>query len=330
MLNKKSFRVLISVFVVLLALVFLILVPRNKKSERNFKRYLVELNRDDIDKISFRTPQMNFPTTFEKNSDNRGWTMMVNGNSYDADTGIIKNILKNCVQMRSVRVAGTDKDKWADFKVADTNAIFVEFFVDNKKASGLYVGNFNYLPQQSQNAMRTSQGQGRMTTYVREEGEKKTHSVDGYLLAYFTPDVKYYRQKTLFKAKSSNITRVYAELSDGTKYDIQRTAPGQFIIDGMPIDSSAIIKFLHSADNVNSRDLLDDVSPALLNGPYDMIRIEGENMSPVVIKAYPTKDDRKYIITSSMNPGAYFGDPIERLHRMIFKSRDFYLGKADN
>ena len=94
MLNKKSFRVLISIFVVLLALVFLILVPRNKKSERNFKRYLVELNKDDIDKISFRTPQMNFPTTFEKNSDNRGWTMLVNGNSYDADTGIIKNILK--------------------------------------------------------------------------------------------------------------------------------------------------------------------------------------------------------------------------------------------
>ncbi|PIE88711.1 MAG: hypothetical protein CSA04_00430, partial [Bacteroidetes bacterium] len=82
------------------------------------------------------------------------------------------------------------------------------------------------------------------------------------------------------------------------------------------------------ADNINSRDLLDDVDPSQLPSAYDMIRFEGENISPVVVKAYAVEDERNHVLTSSANPGAYFGDPINRLYRMMFKSRDFYLGKA--
>ncbi len=326
MLSSKNFKIWLSVFVILLVVVFLVLIPKKKKTERNFKRNLVELRTSDIDKVSFQTPTAQFPTSFVKDKSQGGWNIEVNGKTFPADTNIVKSILKNCVNMRSLRVAGNDKDKWARFQVADTNAVKVQFYSNNKEKAFLYIGNFSYLAQQSQNAMMANQGQGRMTTYVREKGDKKTHSVDGYLKAYFTDDVKYYRNKTIFKVDKTKLTRFYAEFADGTKYDIRRTEPGKFSIDGKPADSLAIAKFLHSADNVNSRDIVDGINPGSLPSEFDMIRFEAENMKPVTIKAYYVGGEQKRIFTSTMNPGAYFGDPIDRIYRMVFKPRSFYEG----
>lgn len=323
-MNKsKNLIVVVGLILFVVGVTFL---PGCKKKETNHKLKLVDVQRTDIDKITFLMPDVEYPYAFVKESD--GWKIAVNGKSFPADPKIIKGVLGKCTNMRSLRVAGNNKDRWEGFKVDEKNAIFLEYFVKGEKVAGLYVGEFSYLAQQSQNSMQANQGQGRLTTYVREEGDKKTHSVDSYLQAFFTKDVKYYRIKTLFRADKTKVTRVYAELADGTKYDIRRTQPGVFTIDGMPANENAIIKFFHSADNINSRDLVDDLTQADLSGPFDMIRFEGEDMTPVVVKAYHVNDDRNYIMTSSMNPGAYFADPIERLHRMIFKSRAFYFGKA--
>ncbi len=326
MFNSKYFKIWITLFVILLAVLFFVLIPPNKKSVRDIKREIVDVNTNEINKLTFHMPDAEFPISLVNSID--GWKISADGGSFDADTIMIKRMLKSCANMKSLRVASTDKKRWAEFKVADTNAIFLEYFINEKKVAGLYVGDYSYLSKQSQNAMQANQGQGLLTTFVREEGDVKTHSVEGYLKSFLTHDIKYYRRKGLFRARKSTITRVYAEFADGTSYDIRRVQPGKFTIDGVPADTNAISKFFHSADNINSRDLVDDVNPALLPKSYDMIRFESENMDPVVIKAYPVNDERNYILTSTMNPGAYFSDPIERLYRMIFKSRDFYFGKA--
>ncbi|PID93454.1 MAG: hypothetical protein CSA95_07785 [Bacteroidetes bacterium] len=326
MLNRKNLPIWIVLFVVLLGGVIYALSHKKKKSERNFKLELVDVPVKEIDKIVFQLPHASYPFVFTKKSGE--WKITVNGKHYDVDTLLIRRMLRSCTNMRSLRVVASDASRWAEYKVADTNATHVEYFVKGEKEAGLYVGNYYYLAQQSQNSLQNSRGEGIMTTYVREEGSPKTYSVSGYLQSNFTDDVTYYRRKNLFKARKTKITRVYAEFADGMKYDIRRVRPGVFTIDGMPADSNAISKFFHAADNINSRDLLDDVDPSQLPSAYDMIRFEGENISPVVVKAYAVEDERNHVLTSSANPGAYFGDPINRLYRMMFKSRDFYLGKA--
>lgn len=326
MLSSKNFKIWFAVFAVLLIVVFFALVPLRKKSERNFKRDLVVLTVSDVDKIIFQLPDSDVPMEFNRKDDKESWDIIVNGNAYVAEPKTVKSMLKNCVNMRSLRVAGTNTDRWAEFKVADTNAVHVEFFEGKKKLGGAFIGTFSYLAQQGQNAM-ANEGRGKMTTYVREEGDKTVHSVDGYLPAYFTKDVKYYRRKIIFKAEKQDVTRIYTQLPDGSSYDIKRLKPGVFEIDGQPIDSIGISKFLYSADNINSRDLLDDVTPSMLQGDVSTIRFEVENMPPVTVKAYKTDDENNYIFSSSMSPGVYFGDPMNRLYRMTFKPREFFLQK---
>jgi len=327
MLSSKNFKIWFAVFAVLLIVVFVALVPLRKKSERNFKRNLVELTESDVDRIVFQLPDSDVPPMeFKRKEDKQSWDLVVKGKAFVAEPKTIKTMLRYCVNMRSLRVAGTNSNRWAEFKVADTNAVHVEFFGGKNKLGGAFIGKFSYLPQQGQNAM-ANEGRGKMTTYVREEGENTVHSVDGYLPGFFVKDTKYYRRKMIFKAEKQDITRVFAQLPDGSSYDIKRIQPGVFEIDGQPVDTTGISKYLYSADNINSRDLLDDVTPDMLKGEVSTIRFEVENMDPVTVKAYETDDENKHIFTSSMSPGVYWGDPMDRLYRMTFKPREFFIQK---
>lgn len=324
MLNSKRFKLWISIFILLLLVVFVVLMPQKRKSERNFKQQLVQIPVETIDKIVFQLPDSDVPMSLVRNQSQPGWQVVKNEKSYQADTNMVHNLLHSCVNMPSVRMAGSDKSTWAKFHVADTNAIILDFFSGKKKLKRLYVGNFNYMSQQSQNAGAVN-NQGRITTFVREEGDKATYAVDGYLKANFSNDLPYYRNKVLFKADKTKITRVYTQFADGSSYELVRQNAGFFTIDGQPADSLAVNKFFHSADNVNSRDLVDDIDPSSLPEKFDLVRFEGENMTPVTLKAYKADEDRNYIITSSVNPNSYFSDPIERIYRMVFKPRSFYL-----
>ncbi len=323
MFKKMNYRVLIIVLLVLAAV--FIITKYVKRDERTFRDQLVSFSPEEITEILFTPdPLKNEQVRLQKETEGL-WKLYSGEKAYNADTTTIYNMLRSLAGLKPSRVAAINNSRWKEFQVDDSTGIRIRLLQRSEEVADVVVGKFSYKPAQGQEGMY-GRGQGTMTSYVRLTDEKEVYAVDGYLRMGLQSNINGLRDKALSRTKRDDITRVTFTYPGSLPYTLERQGTG-FAINGIPADSTASALYLGSIARLSSQDFLSDI-PLGQPAAYS-VKIEGNNMLPVDIMAYPAADTvNKYILTSSVNPGTLFsGYGKNKLFEKVFVPMEKFAQK---
>jgi len=323
MLNKFLNTKTLVILLVIVVGIYL-LAGMFENDDRTFRSDLVSVDTAKITKIVI-TPKIEGGDEITFTKTGSDWDLKSAGKSYKSDNNTIKNILTKLSILRPERVAATEKSKWKEYEVTDSTSTKVTLYSGDNVESEIYVGKFSYTQPPKVEGMPQQQGQGKMSTYVRLAGEDEVYVVDGFLKMDIQPKVDAYRDKTLVTANTEDLTKLSFNYPNNDNFTLN-LVDNKWMVNGMEADSSETIKYLHKLRRVSSTNFMDDAKP-LSQTPTHSVKIEGNNMIPVEIKAYPIMDTvNLFIMTSSRNPDAKFSGGKNKLFEKVFPSKeDFFL-----
>jgi hypothetical protein len=326
MYKKKAIRKLAVFFVFLLALVAIVLLIDQKKGKKTFRTDLFETDTADVTAIIIRTKaDRDNPIIFEKKKS--GWLLKSRNRQFNAESGMVQEMLRTLNDLQATRVAATDKSKWKEFEVDDSSATKIMVKKDKKLVSTLYLGKFSYQMPKNANPYDYYNQQPKISTYVKVGDEKQVYVVEGFLSMLFNRSFNDYRNQEIIRSNSGDWTRlVFSYPADSSFVMVKEK--GSWTVDGLPVDSVKAEEYLKSIASVSCENFVDDQKP--LSGKPDFsLKIEGNNrVSPIVISAFAADSTNEYLIHSSENEGTYFsGKQSGVINRIFIGKNRFFMAR---
>ena len=322
MFKKLNAKTLIIILIVLGGIYLISTMTGNK--DRSFRDVLVSIDTATVTDITISIPKENLKLTLSRTGQSQ-WEISGNGNTYPAQGSVVQSILAQFTKLEPKRIAGTSDAKWNSFEVSDSTGTRVMLKDDGDVLADVYVGKFSYSqpPQTGGQQNFQQQQRGTMTSYVRLAGEDNTYAVDGFLKMSYQADINAYRNKTLLSVDKNSISKIDFEYPDRK---IELTKEGtQWLMNGSPADSANTAKYLNKIYRLNSSNFV-DLSTQNVSDATHKVTIEGSNFTPVVLKAFPAADTNiKYVVTSSINPGAEFDGTKAKLYEKVFVEETSFL-----
>jgi hypothetical protein len=310
-----------SLVIILVLIAALLLLSRLfEKKERTFRSELITVDTAAISGIRI-IPKSGDNDAILMTRSSGVWNLEKGGVLYSADQQAVKAVLTQLVTMKVERVASNAPEQWNEFQVTDTTGTRVQLMRGKKSAAELYIGKFNYQPG-PQSPQLQQQSRGKMSTFVRLGGDDVVYVVDGFLKTNIQADVNNYRNKNLCNVAPDNITRLTFRYPN-SQFSVERVEEG-WEIGGQPADSTQTAKYLQNLQRIVSSNFVDDAAP-LTGAPSHYLKIEGNNILPVELKAFPADTVNKYIVTSSANPDAHFSGEMANLFGRIFKEKETFF-----
>ena len=290
---------LMIVLIILLVVYFVVRYSSNK--ERNFRDKVLDFDPKAVTEILIKVPDK--PEQTHLRMDNNEWKVLIDGRAYRADSNQVSGMLRNLNELVTKRFAGKGKDIWKKYELTDSAAVKVDLLDRKKNIASLMVGKFEYTQPQNKQMQQFRQQQGEMNTYVRRARDKDVYVVDGFLKMTVGRSSDGFRDKNLTGINRQDISKLTFDYPD-RKIDLE-SDKGKWTVNGTPADSMKMIKYLNTIARINSQDFIYD--SLQLDSPTHTLTIEGNNFSPIQIKAYPVADTNiQYVVVSSRNPEAYF------------------------
>jgi hypothetical protein len=208
--------------------------------------------------------------------------------------------------------------------VTDSTATRIMLYNDTKLMADLYVGKFNYTqPPQGQQNPYQQQSKGKMSTYVRPAGDKEVYVVDGFIKMSIQANANAYRDKTLFASNKDDLTKIAFSYPNGESFVLSKEG-AKWFLNGQATDSTKTLRYLNKLSRLTSSNFIDEVMP-LTSTPTHHVKIEGNNIIPVDINAFPADSVNKFVITSSLVPDAkYSGAKSGLFERVFVNSSEFF------
>lgn len=323
MFKKLNSKVLIIILIVLAGIYYISTLTDN--NDRSFRDVIVAIDTARVTEIVVNSSKddLNIKLTKTGNSD---WEVASAGNKYPADKSIVKSILGQFSEMKPKRIAATVKNKWNDFEVSDSTGTNVILKDGNKELTNIYIGKFSYTqpPQGAQQQQFQQQQQrGIMTSFVRLADDDDVYAVEGFLKMSYQNDVNSYRNKSLANINKDDISKLEFNYPD-RKITLSKEE-NKWMMNGQPADSANTVKYLNKIYRLNSSNFVDQSTQKLSAATYKL-SIEGNNFSPIEIQAFPAADTTiKYVVTSSVNPGAEFDGSKAQLFEKVFVDETAFL-----
>ncbi len=323
MFKKLNVKTLIIILVVLAAIYYISTLTGNQ--ERSFRDVVVEIDTADVTNIFINIPKENLEIVLSKTGQSE-WEVSGMGNKYPADRSIVTNILSQFAKMKPERLAATSEAKWDAFEVSDSTGTRVILKDGKNELADIFIGKFSYSqPPQSaqQNPYQQQQQRGTMTSFVRLTDDTDVYAVDGFLKMAYQNDINSYRNKTLVNVNKNDISKLEFRYPDRA---ISLTNDeGIWMMNGQPADSAKTVNFINSIYRLNSSNFVDPSTQKISDATYK-VSIEGSNFTPIELLAYPTSDTLiKFVVTSSINPGAEFDGSKATLYEKVFVDETAFL-----
>ena len=310
MSNKRNNQILLIVFVVLLVAAGVNALIKSSKGERTFRKDIVEMQANDIKKI----------TIYPKNAGNKNvdvfledtvWKLKVEGKMFAADQEMIKGIVDELAKMVPERLVANKKDLWKDYDITDSLGVKVVVYGQKSDKTEITLGRFTY-----------NQATRKPCTYVRVNNEKEVYAVEGYLSMTFNREINSLRDKNIFRANQNDLTRITFNYPADSSFTLTKQDK-KWSMDGVAIDSTRMAGYLSTVSYLTGTDYRDDFIPASVTTEPLKIVLTGNNMKPVEIKAY--RDAVGTVINSSENPTSYFPGDKGQLYLRIFKGKNYFF-----
>jgi hypothetical protein len=316
MFHKLNVKTLV-IILVILAAAFLIIDMMGDK-ERSFKSEIIEVDTASITSVVINIPKDQIEIILSRTGSSSDWVVMSEGNKYPADITVVKNILSQLNDITAERVAATSEDKWDQFEVSDSTGTRVILKDGNEEVADLYVGRFSYAqpPQGAQQNPYQQQQRGKMTSFVRLGNETEVYAVDGFLKMSYQSDVNSYRNKSLVNVNKDDISRLVFQYPNNQNFSLNKNNE-QWLIDGQMADSASAVAYINKIYRLTSSNFVDPSTVKTSDATYTL-RIEGNNFTPIDLRAFPSDSTTQYVVTSSVNPGAEFDGAKLKLFEKVF------------
>jgi len=311
--NNKS---LIIVFATLLLLFVFVKFYQSVKTESTLKTNLVEIDTSKVSRILlYPISEKGKEIVFVK--EGHVWKVSDGKVSTEIEKTKVNILLAQLIQMKSKGLTSRTKDKWAEYQVTDTSGTCVKTFEGGKKTLDLMVGKFTY--QKSDNPYAGGGVIG--TSYVRLANENEIYAVDGFLTFTFNQPFNSWRNQTLVKLNKSDITKLEFKYQGDSSFVVTKQDK-EWVINGIPIDSTKLNNYLNSLGNKTSSSFDDSFIPA--GNPYCELIIEGKNMSSLTVNAF-VKEMDQFELNSSINSKAWFLSDRKGVFMDVFKGKKDFL-----
>ncbi len=322
MFKKLKLRSLLIIFIVLLILVLAIFYIDSRKGERSFRAVIVDVDTSKVTSIVIY-PRMNKEEPIEILRKGSLWKINYGDKLLNADNDAVENMLTTLLELKPRRIAATDKSKWNEFEVDDSLSTRVQLLTGKKMGADLYIGRFSYQQPKGQMADYYNR-RGTITTCVRLADDKIVYVVEGYLSMAFNRDVNDFRNKSVIRSDKNNWTRLSFGYPSDSSFALVKEGD-KWMADGLLADSASVNEYFNSISWLSSQNFIDDQQPAS-SEPLFTLKIDGNNfVKPIQFKAFEADTVNKYLITSSLNEGAYFSGSKSKLAEKIFAGKRKFI-----
>ncbi len=290
MAKKKSNVVLVIVFTTLLLVVFADKFLVSDKSERTIDKSLFQIDTSLIDKVTMETKADFFKeVTLYKNE--KGWNVKNEKFDLPAEQAPVLQIFEQLANMKVLRLAATNEQKWSDYMVEDSGSTKLTLWKGNETLMKLVIGKFSF--QENQKAL----------TYVRLEDAMETYAVDGFLAVLFSQGVNGYRRGRFTSESNDNWTSINVEMPGDSGFVLNKSGEQWFA--DTEIDSTTIHSYVNRITNLKTMSFAAGFKPGR-EADYQ-IEIMRENDAKIVVSAFQVGQD-DYVLQSSLNPENYLTD----------------------
>ncbi|MCK9302948.1 MAG: DUF4340 domain-containing protein [Bacteroidales bacterium] len=311
-INKKLWTSII-IFALLILVVLVMFLNKNKNGERNFKNEIINVETEAVDKIEY----IKDGNDIILYKDGDAWKVSKNDTIYTADMKIVNSIFAQLSNVKPMRIAAVSKEQWGKFDFTPEKQIDVKYYSGKKEVANFSIGKFEYveIPAQQQGG----QGRGSMTTYLKEnDGDENVYVINGFLKTLFPEDFNQLRNKALCTINKANISEISATASDPTNsFMLTQDYEEHWQYNGIATDSTKTSNYLSRYSNLVASKFYNAALPE--NIEPEVITIKGNNFSPVKISIYKHPIiPEDYIIVSSANPEGIFLDNQGNIRKRLF------------
>lgn len=321
MFKKLNVKVLILILVILAAIYTISEFTGTK--DRSFSREIFAVDTANVNQILILIPAEKTEIKLTRNAV-ADWSVESDGNRFAADYQVVKSILSQFGEMKPERIAAASRERWNEYEITDSAAIRVKLNSGSKNLADAFFGKFSYTqPPQGQGQMQMQQQQGKMTSFVRKAKDDKVYAVEGFLRMTYQKDVNAYRNKNLVNVNRDDISRLTFNYP-GYSFVVEKVDQ-RWLINNQPADSLKTTRYLSKIQRLTSTSFVQPGTPKTSDEVYRLV-IEGNNFSPVELKALSTPDTTiKHIIISSMNPEGEFDGTKGQLFSRTFVNETEFL-----
>lgn len=168
-----------ALFLILVAVVFVIYMGEEEGGARNFEKDIVRIDTSAVSRIVIRPKANEEEVVLEKGSEQ--WKLISNGETKRADASLVRNALSQLKGIEVKRLAARSKEKWAEYDVTDSLATRIRVQEGNETTLDLYLGKFDFNRGPGGKRGRLRSRGGNVSSYVRVAGKNAVYSVSGML-----------------------------------------------------------------------------------------------------------------------------------------------------
>lgn len=310
--NKELFIILI----VLIGIYALVRYINHKRGENTFHTAIIP--KLDTNKVSDMYIYLSSkgaqekPMHFFKNGDK--WMMTQSGYTTRADEQSEKYVLGLIKGISPDRLATNDPAQWKTFRVIDTMGTRVVVMGQKDTLVDMIVGKFGFNAQERQGI-----------SYLRLHGQNEVYGVTGFLAMNITEDVDSWRDRKIIYMNDKDWTKLTFNYPGDSSFIIQKDSNGKWnLADGGKLDTIAVKDNLTTMSRQNYGKFVYNFDTTKAKPVYS-IKLEGKGLNPIIINAYPADSTYKYVITSTMDPGAYMSGAQGGMFRSLFFSKADFM-----
>lgn len=288
MFRKINNKLLISVFVVLLALVVIVELMDFRKGNRTFKSDLVEVNAEDVTSIELY-PKAVAGKLIRLFRENDVWKVESDGKIYNADAQGASRMIMELNGVKPKSVAATSKERWSQFEVTDSLGTRVKLLSGNNVLADIVIGKFSFAQPNT------------MTSYVRLTDDKEVYGVDGMLAMTFNRNLNSFRDKTVIKSNKTDWTKLSFSYPADSSFVLEKK-DNKWMIGDMMADSAKVAQYFTRIANLTDGSFANE-KPMI--APTHRLTIEGNNMMPKVEITGYYSDPDNFVLESNQNPDTW-------------------------
>ena len=288
MFRKINNKLLVTVFVVLLAVVVLVEFMDSRKGNRTFKSDLVEVVADDVTSIEIypKAANGNLIKLFKEND---LWKVESGRIKFNADQAIAGRMISEINEMKTKSVVATNKESWGKFEVTDSLGTSVKLLKGSSVLADIVIGKFSYSEPRN------------MTSYVRLAGEKEVYGVEGMLGMSFNRNINAFRDRTIIKSNKADWTKLTFSYPADSSFVLEKKGE-KWMIGEMETDSASVVNYFNQIASLSDGSFTDE-KPAI--AATHRLTIEGNNMMPKVEILGFYSDPENFVLESNQNPDTW-------------------------
>ncbi|MCT4613516.1 MAG: DUF4340 domain-containing protein [Marinifilaceae bacterium] len=301
--NIKIFGVVL----VVLAIVYFASDLIDNKQKRNFKKYLVELNKEDVQ--AFKIYSKNYSQTNNFIFEEDKWYIADEDKKYIADEDKINRLMDDLKHLKTKALASRNDSLWENYQITDSLAVKL-VLLDKKKneLAELIIGKTDYkqLPNPS------GRPQYDVSTFVRPTKGKSVYTVDGSIGSTIRQPLQSWRDKYIFKFDKKNVESIELTNLEGGNFSIVKK-DSIWQVENKVIEEKDLTNYLNKIYRLRGSSFAENIDI-----PTDIVGSVKVNCLDKSYTANIYKLDEKYYIESGVNKGVFFNTKLDsEINRML-------------